>query len=677
MDLKSKCLQLLRRVYGPEAAFREGQFEAIEATLHHKRTLVVQKTGWGKSLVYFMSTKLLRSDGNGVTLVVSPLLELMNNQIEAAEKFDLKCSILNSTIKDTDERTQILNNLKNGSIDIFFTTPETLFGNELQEIISDISIGLFVIDEAHCLSDWGHDFRREYSRLYKIIDILPDSASVLCTTATANDRVIEDLKVHLGSDVFVSRGDLMRDSLQLSIVNLSTKSEKYAWLLDHLNELPGTGIIYCLTHRDCEWLHKFLSENGIATASYYSDTNREEENKEAINKFKNNEIKAIIATIKLGMGYDKTDVGFVVNFQRPQNIVSYYQQIGRAGRNIPAAYAILMSCDEDTKILNHFIDNAFPQESVCEEILKNIDGKSKTEIIDLLNYRTKVIQQALEFLEFDGFLRKDGSKYYRVPTKKFKYDRDKYNSITQMRKQEMEQMYGLTKTDKCLLRYTVDCLNNIGSKDCGKCSNCLGKPLIPITYTKASLDKAQIFIKTQLLVIEPRKQWPDGKKIVNQLTRGICLSKYGETGYGVMVQEDKYRNKEFREDLIVKSSEVLKDIITENNIDIITCVPSLRNNKVKIFTEKLSKRLDLRFVELIKKTDAPQQKSMENSAFQCKNAKNSFLISEDCIIEDSNILLIDDMVDSRWTITVCGDLLLGHGAKSVIPFCLADTSEEN
>lgn len=677
MDLKTRSLQLLKYAYGPKAEFREGQFEAIEATLCHKRTLVVQKTGWGKSLVYFVSTKLLRQDGKGTTFVISPLLELMNNQIEAAKKFDLKCSILNSTIKDVHERTQILTDLKNGSIDVFFTTPETLFSEELQEIISDVPIDLFVIDEAHCLSDWGHDFRREYSRLYKIIDLLPASTSVLCTTATANDRVIEDLKVHLGPDVFVSRGNLMRESLQLSIVKLSTKAEKYAWLLDHLNDLPGTGIIYCLTHRDCEYLHNFLSDNGFATASYYSDENREEKNKEAIDKFKNNEIKAIIATIKLGMGYDKPDIGFVINFQSPQNIVSYYQQIGRAGRDIPTAYAILMSCDEDKKILNYFIDNAFPKKHVCEDILNNIDGKSKIEIATILNYRTKVIYKALDFLEFDGYLRKEGCKYYRVPTKKFKYDQVKYNLITQMRQQEMEQMYNLIKTDKCLLKYTVDCLNNIGSKDCGKCSNCVGKDLVPSTYTQASLDKAQIFIKKQLIVIEPRKQWPDHKKIVNQFTTGICLSKYGEAGYGVMVQEDKYKNNGFREELIAKSTEVLTKFIKENHIDLITCVPSLRNNKVKIFAEEVAKRLKIPFIELIRKTNAPQQKSMENSAFQCKNAQTSFSILEDCSIPGNNILLIDDMVDSRWTIAVCSDLLISKGASTVTPFCLADTSEGN
>lgn len=677
MDLKTKSLQLLKHAYGSQATFREGQFEAIEATLQHKRTLVVQKTGWGKSLIYFISAKLLRQDGKGMTFVVSPLLELMNNQIEAAKKFNLKCSVLNSTIKDTAERAKILDDLKNGCIDIFFTTPETLFGGELQEIITDLAIDLFVIDEAHCLSDWGHDFRREYSRLYKIIAIFPDTTSVLCTTATANDRVIEDLKEHLGSDLFVSRGDLMRESLHLSLVDLSAKGEKYAWLLDHLNDLPGTGIIYCLTRRDCENLHAFLSNNGIATASYYSAESREKENSEAINKFKHNEIKAIIATIKLGMGYDKPDIGFVINFQRPQNIVSYYQQIGRAGRSIPSAYAILMSSDDDTRILNHFIDNAFPREDVCENILMNIDGKSKAEISHLLNYRGKIIQNALDFLEFDGYLRKDGSRFYRVPTKIFEYDRNKYNAITNMRRQEMQQMYDITKTDKCLLRYTVDCLNNIASRDCGKCSNCLGKPLIPVTYTKTSLEKAQIFLKNQFLIIEPRKLWPDSKKIEHLLTPGICLCKYGDSGYGTMVQEDKYRNNDFREELIIKSVEVLADLIKNRNIDLITCVPSLRSDKVKTFTKKLSKMLGVQFVELVQKTDAPQQKNMENSAFQCRNARNSFSIPEETSIDGNNILLIDDMVDSRWTITVCGDLLMRHGANSVTPFCLADTSEGN
>ena len=678
-SIEEQALSLLKAAYGAGAEFRPGQLEAIEATLLHKRTLIVQRTGWGKSIIYFIVTRILRQGRKGSTIVVSPLLELMNNQIEMAARFGLRCEVLNSTIKGADERDRILNDLQAGAVDVFFTTPETLFRDEVQRVIPNTGIGLFVIDEAHCLSDWGHDFRREYSRLYRVIDTLP-TAPVLCTTATANDRVVADLQKHLGENVFVSRGDLMRESLCLQVVRLHNKAERYAWIAEHIEDMPGTGIIYCLTKRECDHLQKFLTECGIAAETYYSDNNREAAglNARAIEKFKHNDIKAIVATIKLGMGYDKPDIGFVIHFQRPQNVVSYYQQIGRAGRNIDKAYAILMSGPEDDDILNYFIENAFPSEDLCEKVLSAADGKTGKELYSAINDRKSRMDNAIEFLEFDGYLRKDGGKYYRVP-KAFEYDREHYEEITAIRYHELEQMRGLIYTEDCLLRYTVECLNNLTQKSCNRCANCVGAPLIDQSYPENGLVQAQIFIRSLILDIEPRKFWPvtdttRATKIGFPLQPGICLSKYGDVGYGEMVKYDKYKADVFRDELLVKSAEVLQEAVTKNNIRILTFVPSLRNDKVKKFSEKLAKALRLQFVEIIEKADAPQQKTMENSSFQCQNALHSFSIPAENRVRYPAIL-VDDIVDSRWTLTVCGNLLGEHGCDCVVPFCLADSSE--
>jgi ATP-dependent DNA helicase RecQ len=674
-----QAIYLLKEAYGAEAEFRAGQLEAIEATLHNRRTLIVQKTGWGKSIIYFITARILRQNGKGPTIVISPLLELMNNQIEAAKRFGLRCGVLNSTVNDAHDRSEILKDLQTGNIDVFFTTPETLFRDETQRVIPNVSIGLFVVDEAHCLSDWGHDFRREYSRLYRIIDSLP-TAPVLCTTATANDRVIADLKRHLGKNVFISRGDLMRESLYLQVVRLQNKAERYAWILDHIGELPGTGIIYCLTKRECDHLRKFLTDNGVSAEAYYSDSNREFSglNATVIKKFKNNKIKAIVATIKLGMGYDKPDIGFVIHFQRPQNVVAYYQQIGRAGRNIDKAYAILMSGPEDDDILNYFIDNAFPSEKLCASVLSAADGKSRNELQSAINERKSRINNAIELLEFDGYLRKEERKYYRVP-KAFTYDKEHYDEITAIRHQELEQMRGLITTESCLLRYAVDCLNNPTSEDCNRCANCAGTPLIDSSYSKASLVRAQTFIKSLILDIEPRKMWAATdmtrvSRIPFPLRPGICLSKYGDVGYGEMVRHDKYHTCDYRDELLVKSKEVLRSIVEEQGIRMLTYVPSLRNDKAKKFSEKLAKALGLKFFDIIEKVDAPQQKVMENSSFQCQNALHSFSISTGLEIPYPS-LLVDDIVDSRWTLTVCGNLLGEHGCDCVVPFCLADSSE--
>ncbi len=324
MEIKSsqiytKASSILKSLYGMNAKFRDGQYEAIEATLMNHRTLVVQRTGWGKSLVYFTCTKLLREGGSGITFVVSPLLVLMQNQMEAAEQMGLRCEALNSATKE--RREEILQAMKDGSVDLVLVTPETLFREDVQSALPQIRIGLFVIDEAHCISDWGHDFRLEYSRLKEVLHRLPPNVPVLATTATANDRVVLDLEAQLGEQVYVSRGPLSRDSLWIQVLRLQKKAERYAWILENINELPGSGIIYCLTQRDCDYLADFLTQNGIPALSYYSrDGEEEEKNRIAEEALKHNQIKALVATIKLGMGYDKGDIAFVIHFQMPANI---------------------------------------------------------------------------------------------------------------------------------------------------------------------------------------------------------------------------------------------------------------------------------------------------------------------------------------------------------------------
>lgn len=472
----------------------------------------------------------------------------------------------------------------------------------------------------------------------------------------------------------------MRESLCLQVVHLQDKAERYAWILDHINDLPGTGIIYCLTKRECDYLSNFLKQKGICVEAYYSDSTRESAglNADAINKFKHNKIKAIIATIKLGMGYDKPDIGFVIHYQRPQNIVAYYQQIGRAGRNIDKAYAILMIGPEDEDILNYFIENAFPDEELCNKVLDAANGKSKNEIQAVINGRKTSIDNAINFLEFDGYLRKDGSKHYRVP-KIFQYNREYYSAITAMRIQEMEQMRTLIGTDECLLRYTVNCLNNPYVADCRRCENCIGSPIIPQSYSADSLHEAQTFINRLVIEIEPRRQWAvtdmtGQTRIPYPLQSGLYLSKYGDVGYGEMVKYDKYKAHEYRDELLVKAINVLKAKVQENDVRFLTYVPSLRNDKVKKFAKKMAAALRLEFFEAVQKSEAPQQKTMENSSFQCQNALHSFFIPSEFHIHGSTIL-VDDIVDSRWTLAVCGNLLGEHGCSRVIPFCLADSSD--
>lgn len=677
--------RILTQVYGPNASFRDGQYEAIEATMTKHRTLVVQKTGWGKSLVYFISTAMNRAQKHGATLVISPLLVLMDNQMEFAQNMGLNCAVLNSTVKKgSNERASIIGQWQSDMLDVLFITPETLLSDEIQSVIPHVKIGLLVIDEAHCISDWGHDFRLDYGQIGRIISGLPSNVPVLATTATANDRVVNDLEKQLGKNVFVSRGSLTRDSLHIQVLRLETKVDRYAWLLENLPRLPGTGIIYCITKRDCEHLASFLNQNNISARPYYAGENKTEANDEAIDAFQHNRIKAIVATTKLGMGYDKGDISFVIHYQSPANIVAWYQQIGRAGRKLDDAYIFLMNGTEDDDINNYFIETAFPSQRESSETMKVIEngsGLTLSQIESQVNLRKARISNTLRFLENEQFIRKeyDGKRYrYYSTAHRFTYNEAHYQEIMSIRRKELEQMHDLIRTKDCLSRFAVNALDDHTAENCGKCFNCTGKDIYPnLTISLRSREIASNFINASILPIQPRKKWPDGKNLSFVLKPGFCIAKYGDPGYGALVKLGKYppagKPKRFDDRLVLKAAEVIAPLVEEHSIQHITYVPSLRSDLVRDFTIRLSQEAKLAFVELLEKTSAPQQKDMENSSYQCQNASGSFRAKES-ISMPSKVILVDDVVDSKWTLTVCGYRLMENGCQEVYPFALADSS---
>lgn len=687
IDIKGKAEKALHSFIGEGKNFRPGQYEAIEATLTNRRTLVVQRTSWGKSMVYFVCTKLLRDEGKGITLIISPLLALMKNQIESAEKAGLRCDVLNST-KTTEEKAEIIEKMKNGTVDIILTTPETLFTDIVQSALPHVNIGLFVIDEAHCISDWGHDFRLEYCRINKIIRTMPASVPLLATTATANDRVIADLKEQLGGDVFVSRGPLMRNNLSIQMLNLDGKAERYAWMYENIPKISGSGIVYCLTRDDCDEIANFLNLNGISARSYYSGKKSEnlediDPNIETENLFMNNQIKVIVATVKLGMGYDKPDISFVIHYQTPPSIVAYYQQIGRAGRNIERAYTFLMNGQEDADILDYFRRTAFPSEYESKTVynyIKNNGHASKTEIVRTTNIAQGRIENTLKFLVNEGFIYKEKSRYYPSATVYY-YNQKHYEAITQQREIEYTQMIELLNSKQCYNRYVVNALDDMTEKNCGLCTQCLGYEEFPSAVSEISIEKAAEYLEKQFFIIKPRLQWASTEitrqtKITKPNEEGICLSRYGHPVYGTLVKKGKYDDGFFCDRLVEKSAQLLFDFVNEHNITALTYVPSLRSTIVYDFAKKLALKLDIPCLALLNKTDSLQQKDMENSSFQCENAQKSFLLADDVNVPD-NILLVDDMVDSKWTLTVCGNILAEAGAEHIYPFALATTSKRD
>ena len=419
MDLNCfRALELLRQsTQNPNANFRDGQKEAITQIIEQtKRLLVVQKTGWGKSFVYFIATKLLRESGSGPALLISPLLALMRNQIAAAQKMGLKAVTINSD--NTDDWNAIEQAIISDSVDIVLISPERLANQQFtQNVLSQIAsnISLLIIDEAHCISDWGHDFRPDYRRIERIIKNLPSNLRVLATTATANQRVMDDLIAILGPNIAISKGDLNRPSLTLQTIKLPSQIERLAWLAEQLHNLQGSGIIYTLTVRDANQVAKWLQSQGFNVEAYTTDSG--DKRPELEEKLLNNKVKALVATTALGMGYDKPDLSFVIHYQMPNSVVAYYQQVGRAGRALPNAYGVLLSGAEDDEISNFFINSAFPTPDEAQEILSFLStmpqGASIYDIQNKVNLSNGRINQALKILSLESPapVVKQGSKW--------------------------------------------------------------------------------------------------------------------------------------------------------------------------------------------------------------------------------------------------------------------------
>lgn len=709
MELKRQCLEYLRQALDDSSAvFREGQWEAIhDVVVDQKTLLLVRRTGWGKSMVYFLATRLLRDQGAGPTLLISPLLSLMRNQIEAAARIGINAETINSTNKDEWDRVE--EDLHHGDIDVLLISPERLANNDFRaNVLNRVAdrIGLFVVDEAHCISDWGHDFRPDYQRITRILQAMPDNVPVLGTTATANDRVVDDVVEQIGPSVEVSRGPLARASLRLQNVEMRSPTDRLAWLAEHVPEIPGSGIIYTLTTRDADRVSEWLQSQGIDARAYHASLHpdREENNRireERERLLQNNKVKALVATIALGMGFDKPDLGFVIHYQRPGSIVHYYQQVGRAGRDGNTAYGILFEGSEDDEIINFFIHDSFPSEDHVDAVLRTLEdtdgGLMLREIQRRLNIRKGDIKQVLNLLSVRdnapvGRVRERGRWYwYRTPVQ-YEPNREKFRAITQIRKEEQREMRRYMQHDDCLMAFLQNALDDPHAEPCGICASCVGEQLIPESVPEEIAIQAAQFLQRSEVPIEPRKQWPytdslDAYGWENsgpygtmehhlRMEEGRALSIWGDAGWGQLVKQGKYHDGHFDDRLVEAAKSMIENRWQPDPFpQWVTCVPS--NNRpdlVPDYTRRLAEALNLPFVQCVQKVkENESQKEMENKHQQTQNLNGVFDVESESV-PDAPVLLVDDTVDSRWTMTVVAALLKEAHAGPVFPFALAQTT---
>lgn len=690
VDLKNRARSLLQiALNNTQADFRDGQWEAIASLIEERsKLLVVQRTGWGKSLVYFLATRLLRDRGAGPTLLISPLLALMRNQIAAADRIGIKAATINSS--NIEEWQRVETDLLAGQIDVLLISPERLANEDFRDsILLPIAqkIGLFVVDEAHCISDWGHDFRPDYRRIVRILQALPQNIPVLATTATANNRVVNDIIEQLSANLRVIRGNLIRESLQLQNIALGSSAARMAWLAEQLPKLPGSGIIYTLTVRDAQRLADWLISQGIDAKTYHSNLeNLERQTLE--DQLLNSEIKALVATTALGMGFDKPDLGFVIHYQRPGSAVHYYQQVGRAGRAVKQAYGILLSGDEDDDITNYFIRTAFPLQAHTQLILKALNqaenGLSVPQLEQELNLSRGLIEKVLKLLSLESPapVSKQSSKWCATPVN-YQPDTEKIERLTEIRRQEQDKMREyMGEKQQCLMAFLAQELDDPNPAKCGKCAVCLGQSLLPDTPSVEMVNQAIQYLRRCDRIIEPRKRWPtqalptygfSGNIKPNLIAEaGRALSLWGDAGWGELVKLGKYRDNNFNDVLVEGAFEMIQRWQPQPFPTWVTCVPSLnRPELVPNFARKLADRLNLPFKPVIRKIrQTPPQKEMNNSYQQAHNLDGAFAIDTWEGIKGT-VFLVDDMVDSRWTFTVIAALLRQRGSGSVFPLALS------
>jgi ATP-dependent DNA helicase RecQ len=696
---RARAEECLRSLAGDHARLREDQWTAISALAAGRRALVVQRTGWGKSAVYFVATALLRAQGAGPTVIVSPLLALMRNQIDAAARAGIRARTINSANPDDWEETYA--EIAAGAVDVLLVSPERLNNPGFRDRVLPRlagTAGMLVIDEAHCISDWGHDFRPDYRRLRTLLAGLPTGVPVLATTATANARVTRDVAEQLGAgsqdEALILRGPLDRDSLHLSVVQLPTVHQRLAWLAEHADGLPGSGIVYTLTVAAAHETAAFLRDQGLAVAAY-SGRDDPAERLRAEDGLLANKIKAIVATSALGMGFDKPDLGFVVHLGAPQSPVAYYQQIGRAGRGVPHAEVVLLPGREDRDIWAYFASLAFPPEPVVRATLAALGEAGRPLSTSALETHVDLsrgrLETMLKVLDVDGAVRRVSGGW--EPTgQPWSYDAERYERVAAERAREQQAMLGYVSAAGCRMEYLRQELDDPGAGPCGRCDNCTGRRW-PMEVSGSGAAAARDRLLRPGVDVPPRRMWPTGMrdlgvdasgKIPPGLSAepGRALGRLTDVGWGTRLRAvlaSEARDEPVTPELTEAVIKVLAAWDWDTRPAAVVTLPSRAR---PLLIESLAKRIAdigrLPYLGSLAYADGGPGPRRHNSAQRLHSLWNALAVPGPLCRTigdlDGPVLLIDDRIETGWTMTVAAKLLREAGAPAVLPLALAVTT---
>jgi ATP-dependent DNA helicase RecQ len=697
--VRTQAEEHLRALVGGPAHLRDDQWRAIQAlAVERRRALVVQRTGWGKSAVYFVATALLRAAGSGPTVIVSPLLALMRNQIAAAVRAGIRARTVNSA--NVEEWTEVYDEIRAGAVDVLLVSPERLNNPDFRDQVLPrlaASAGLVVVDEAHCISDWGHDFRPDYRRLRTLLQDLPAGIPVLATTATANARVTRDVAEQLGLggvDVLVLRGALDRESLRLAVLELPSNEHRLAWLAEHLAELPGSGILYTLTVAATAEVAEHLRSRGYPVAAYSGQTDPAQR-EQAEEDLLANRVKALVATSALGMGFDKADLGFVVHLGAPQSPVAYYQQVGRAGRGVESAEVLLLPGREDRDIWAYFGSLAFPPERLVRAALAALTtaGKplSTAELetrVDLTRTRLEVM---LKVLDVDGAVRRVRGGW-EATGQPWEYDAARYAAVAEAREREQRAMLDYIATTGCRMEFLRRQLDDPDARPCGRCDNCAGP-----RWSDAISDEARASARERLhrpgVTIEPRRMWPTAMPALGVDVRGRippelsaepgrALGRLTGAGWGGRLRDllsPAAADGPVPDDVFDAVVRVLAAWKWERRPGaVVTIASSSRPQLVESLGAGLARVGRLPLLGRVDDGRPGEAAASHNSAQRVRQLWERFRLAPELrtALPDLGgpVLLVDDRVDSGWTMTIVARQLREAGAPAVLPLALALTS---
>jgi len=666
--------RVITSMAGPDARPREDQIRAVEELVERRRhVLVVQATGWGKSAVYWAATAALRESGAGPTLVVSPLLALMRDQIAAAGRAGLRAATVNST--NVDDWGEVMADVTQGRVDVLLISPERLsnpgFAARLPGLLA--SVGLLVIDEAHCVSDWGFDFRPDYQRLTRTLLALVPGTPVLATTATANERVTADVARQLGEETVTLRGSLARASLRLAVIPQLAPLARYAWVADALKSTPGSGIVYVLTVAETDRVSAFLTDQGLDVAAYSGQTTNREELED---RLRDNRVKALVATSALGMGYDKPDLAFCIHLGSPASPVAYYQQVGRAGRALKDALAVLVPSEGDERIWDYFATAGIPDEAQVERILDALgeEPQSVPALESATGIRRGRLEGMLKIIAVDDSARRQSGGWVSTG-KAWYFDEAKWAALRQVRAAEADLMRSYAHGSGCLMQFLQLALDDPDPQPCGRCSVCTGAlPPPGASPTDESIDAARTFFRGQDVVVEPRKLWASGlpgrKGRIGFLAPGRALAYADDPAWTAELAELWRTDAPAPPVILDAMVQVLRRWSGSWTRPVaVVPMPSRRYpHLVRSVAEHLAQIGRLPLVDALA-VSGPPPADEATSSIRAKDLLVRTALTPGASF-DGPVLLVDDRIRSRWTLTVAGALLADAGASSVLPLAI-------